>query len=233
MAYSLPESRFLGIDLASEPIAAGQESIDALELGNIKLLAGDLRDLGADYDEFDYIIAQGLYSWVPPDVRDSLMALCRERLTPQGVAFISYNVYPGRHVRQMLREMMLYHTRHATGPVERVREARWFVEFLQNGGLLSQKWQTFLDHELDFLKTRPDDALYHDDLADYNDSVYFRDFAAHAGRHRLQYLGEADPMEMFDHGNRLAWLQDDVLEREQYLDFLRLRRYRKTLVCRD
>src|SRR5436305_923550 len=81
IAYSLPESRFVGIDLASEAIAAGQETTDALELENISLLAGDLRDLGAEHGEFDYIIAQGVYSWVPPDVRESLMALCGDRLT--------------------------------------------------------------------------------------------------------------------------------------------------------
>ena len=233
VAYSLPESSFVGIDLAAEPIAAGRATIAALRLENISLVAADLRDIGSEYGEFDYILAHGVYSWVPPDVRDRLVAVCRERMAPNGIAFISYNTFPGRHVRQMLREMMLYHTRNIPDLTERVRQARWFLQFLQDGHAVPPPWQALLDHETELLRTRSDDGLYHDDLAEYNDSVYIRDFAAHAARHGLQYLGEADPFEMFDQGDRLGWLKDDVIEREQYLDFLRFRRFRQTLLCRQ
>jgi len=238
MAYALPESRFIGVDLAAEAIAVGQATIAALGLTNISLLPADLRDIGRDcgefdYGEFDYILAHGVYSWVPPDVRDRVVAVCRERLQPQGIAFISYNVYPGRHVHQMLREMMLYHTRNIRDVAERVRQARWFLQFLREGRLVSQPWQAMLDPETELLMKRSDDSLCHDDLAESNESVYFRDFAAHAARHGLQYLGEADPYEMFDPGDRLNWLKGDVIEREQYLDFLRFRRFRQTLLCRQ
>jgi len=36
---------------------------------------------------------------------------------------------------------------------------------------------------------------------------------------------------MFDVKNALTWLGDDVIEREQYLDFLCFRRFRQTLLC--
>jgi methyltransferase-like protein len=65
-----------------------------------------------------------------------------------------------------------------------------------------------------------------------NDPVYFRAFADHAARHGLQYLGEAEPHVMFDLQGAVAWIGDDILEREQYLDFLRARRFRQTLLCR-
>ena len=158
--------------------------------------------------------------------------MCRERLAPNGIAFISYNVYPGRHVRQMLREMTLYHTRNIPDLTERIRQARWFLQFLREGRAVSSPWQALLDDEIEALLERDDDSLCHDDLAESNDPVYFRDFAAHAERHGLQYLGEADLYEMFDPPGRLAWLEGDVIEREQYLDFLRVRRFRQTLLCR-
>ncbi|SPF39986.1 Methyltransferase type 12 [Candidatus Sulfopaludibacter sp. SbA4] len=231
MAYGLPESRFTGVDLAAEAIAAGQATIAALGLTNISLLPADLRDIGPDCGEFDYILAHGVYSWVPPDVRDRLVAVCRERLAPHGIAFISYNVYPGRHVRQMLREMMLYHTRNIPDLAECIRQARWFLQLLRDGRAVPSRWHALLDGEIEALLERDADGLCHDDLAEINDPVYFRDFAAHAARHGLQYLGEADPYEMFDQGDRLAWLEGDVIEREQYLDFLRVRRFRQTLLC--
>jgi len=233
MAYWLPGSRFLGVDLADEPIAAGRRAIASLDLGNLTLEAADLRNIGPEAGEFDYIVAHGLYSWVPADVRDRLLAVCRERLAPQGIAYISYNAYPGRHVRQMLREMMLYHVRNLEDPVQRIEQGRWFLEFLRKSRLLSPAWGELVDQQVAALLKHAGGGLYHDDLAEVNDSVYFHEFAAHARRHGLQYLGEADFHEMFDPQGSLAWLKDDVLEREQYLDFLRIRLFRQTLLCRE
>src|SRR3954464_2394603 len=72
MALVLPESRFLGLDLAGEPIRRGRATIDALGLRNVELRQEDLRAFagGADAEQesFDFIVAHGVYSWVPEDV---------------------------------------------------------------------------------------------------------------------------------------------------------------------
>lgn len=233
MAYSLPGSRFVGIDLAADAIALGERAIQELQLSNIQLTAADVRHLPADGDEFDYILAHGLYSWAPDDVRRSLLRLCRDRLSPHGVAFISYNALPGRHVRLMLREMMLYHTRACTDPRDRIQQARAFLHMLSEQRMVSAAWQPMIDDEISRLLTNNTAWLYHDDLAPINDSFHFRDFAAHAADHGLQYLGDAEAHLMFDPKGALDFLGDDVLEREQYLDFLHFRRLRQTLLCRD
>lgn len=106
MAYRLPGSRFTGIDLAERAIAEGRRVAGELELANLDLVAADLREIGPAMGEFDYIVAHGMYSWIPDDLRDRLLAVCRERLAPQGVAFISYNTLPGRYVRTMFRPSM-------------------------------------------------------------------------------------------------------------------------------
>jgi SAM-dependent methyltransferase len=190
MAYYLPGGCFTGIDLAAEPIAAGCATADELELRNLTLQAADLRDIGAESGEFDYIVAHGIYSWIPADVRDRLMAVCRERLAPQGVAFISYNVFPGRYISQMLREMMRYHTRGVADAAARIEQARWFLQFLRDGRQSSPKWQALVEEEIENLLEHGDGSLFHDDLAEINEPVYFHEFAAHAGRHGLQYLGK-------------------------------------------
>jgi hypothetical protein len=97
-----------------------------------------------------------------------------------------------------------------------------------------------LRDEVDKLQDHGDRAaLYHDDLADVNEPVYFHEFAAHAARHGLRYLGEADFFEMQDRvypepvARTLRDLgQADFLLKEQYLDFLKARRFRQTLLCR-
>src|SRR6476661_8295153 len=70
MAFGLPESRFTGVDLATTAIARGQQLIDQVGLANIRIQNADLMDLDSGFGEYDYIIAHGLYSWVPPQVRE-------------------------------------------------------------------------------------------------------------------------------------------------------------------
>jgi SAM-dependent methyltransferase len=220
-AYYLPQSHFIGIDLAAAPIAEGSAFAAELGLSNISLRAADLRELGAEEGEFDYIFAHGLYSWIPADVRDRLLAVCRERLAPQGVAFVSYNVYPGRYPRQMIREILLYHTRAIEDPAQRIAEAR---------RLLSQ----IDDEEAKHVMEHSDDALFHDDLAPINHPVWFHEFAAHARRHGLQYLAEAQTHKTFDRAMEPAGDNTaNVIEREQYVDFRKLRRFRESLLCHE
>jgi SAM-dependent methyltransferase len=231
MAYALPESHFTGVDTADQAVAAGCEVVDALGLANVTLQAADLRTIGAEWGEFDYIIAHGVYSWIAADARQRLLAICRERLRPQGVALVSYNAYPGYHVRQMLREMMLYHVRNIGPPEERMEQAREFLNWFAQSRTVSEPWRALLDAEAGRLLQSK--ILYHDDLAPANQPVYFHEFAAQAGSHGLQYLAEADLHEMFDHHGALDWLGERPLEREQYLDFLKVRRFRQTLLCRE
>jgi len=130
--------------------------------------------------------------------------------------------------------MMLYHTRNIEELAERSRQATWLLDFLRKGRSVPRPWRELVDRETQALVDRPPGSLFHDDLADINDPVYFRDFAAHAARHQLQYLGDADVHEMFDPEKALAWLgEDDVLEREQYHDFLSFRTFRQTLLCHE
>ncbi len=192
MACYLPESRFSGVDLAADPIAAGQRVVAELGIRNLDLRAGDLREIDDAWGEFDYILVHGLYSWVPDDVRDRLLAVCRERLAAEGVAFISYNAYPGGHARQMLREMMLHQTRHATTAREKIHQARAFLEQLQKAQTLASPWQEVREQEIKLLLDRDDGAFYHDELAACNQRFYFHEFMTAARRHDLEYVGEAD-----------------------------------------
>jgi SAM-dependent methyltransferase len=206
LAYYLPQSRFFGIDLARTAINAARRVAKDLKLANLELRSVDLRALDTSDGRFDYILAHGIYSWVPEEVRDRLLAICHARLAPNGVAFISYNAFPGRYRRYALREMLLWETRGIKDPKKRLAAAR---KFRETAGI-------------------PDDVLFHDDLAPVNQPVWCHEFAAHAARHGLQYLGEVDPHEMFDENGRL---QD--LEGEQRLDFRKQRSFRQTLLCRS
>ena len=100
LAYAFPESAFLGIDLAPTPVQSGRNCIAELGLTNLELRCDDVMNLPADLGRFDYIIAHGLYSWVPSTVRDHIMSIAHDHLAPHGVLYVSFNVYPGCHIRR-------------------------------------------------------------------------------------------------------------------------------------
>ena len=110
MAFNLPDAQFLGVDIASQLIRQGNQRIQSSNLHNIQLRTADLASTGAELGEFDYIVCHGIYSWVPDFVRKSILALCRACLAPEGVAYISYNAYPGFHMRAMARSVFVSHS---------------------------------------------------------------------------------------------------------------------------
>lgn len=240
IAFQWPGSQCVGLDLAELPIAAGRELIQKAGLNNIRMEAMDILEANGDLGEFDYIIAHGVYSWVPEPVRDKLLALCRECLVPDGIAYISYNALPGGHLRQMIRGMMLFHIREIEDRQEQVHQARALLGFLAQSMVKPDPYRSLLKAELEQILGRDESVLFHDELAGHYQPVYFHEFAAHAGRHGLQYLGEADFFEMQDSiflpevkETLRAISRESVVAREQYLDFLKCRKFRQTLLCRS
>ena len=237
IAYDLADSELVGIDLAVRPIAKGREAIQSLGLKNIDLRQGSIMDVPADLGQFDYIIAHGVYSWIPTAVQDKLMAVCRANLAPNGVAYVSYNTLPGCHLREMVRQMLLYHVRDVSVPQEKIDQAVALIRFLAESQVKPDSYRQLLKEELEQILEHGAPQLFHDELAEINTPAYFHQFMAQAARHGLQYLGEADFYEMQDHiytpqtTQALNRLANDRLTREQYLDFLKCRRFRQTLLC--
>src|SRR5262249_50525120 len=128
MAEAFPDSEFVGIDLGGRQIADGQALVEALALRNISLRHLDILNVDASFGKFDYIITYGIFSWVPREVQDKILAVSREHLAPNGVAYISYNTYPGWRMRQILRDTAVYHTRNIDGLRERAQEVRRLLD---------------------------------------------------------------------------------------------------------
>jgi len=237
MAITLPESEFVGIDLAGRPIAQGKARAEALGLKNLTLRHLDLLDMAPDYGKFDYIIAHGLYAWAPAAVRDQILAICNASLQPQGIAYVSYNTFPGCYFRVMVREMMLFHNRDFHDPQQQTQQAITLLKLLANSRREPGIYTKVLQEEFEGVSKRAREALYHDELAEVFQPVYFYQFMEHAQRHELQFLGEADFSEMHTGGltpqakEVLDKIPDDIILREQYLDFMRGRVFRKTLLC--
>jgi methyltransferase-like protein len=239
MAEALPQSSFVGVDLSARQIADGQRVLEALGLANVRLVHASILDVDRSWGQFDYIICHGVYSWVPDRVREKILAICAEQLSPQGVAYISYNTYPGWHMRGMIRDMMRYHALRFATPGEQIRQARALLDFLAQATRIDGgPYATLLRMELEHLRQQADHYLYHEHLEEVNEPVYCHEFIATAQRHGLNYLGEAQITTMlssnfpYEVQQALQIIAPDQIQSEQYLDFVRNRMFRETLLVR-
>jgi methyltransferase-like protein/SAM-dependent methyltransferase len=236
MAYQYPEARFLGIDLAPSPIERGRAIAERLGVRNLELRQANLLDFQPGSERFDYIIAHGLYSWVPQPVRTRILQLCAQCLDEQGIAFISYNAYPGGHFRAVLRDLMRFHTQAIDNPQDKVAAARTVASMLADW-IPDAGWGKPVKEHVGTLLKRDPSVLFHDDLSAENQPFYFHEFVSAAAQHGLQYLSDADtklgivPTEAVHHIQELAG--GDLVRAEQYTDFLCMRSFRETLLCRQ
>lgn len=237
LAERFPRARFLGIDLAESQIVAGQCTVAELGLQNLELRHFDLTRLDDTFGRFDYIIAHGVYSWVPEPVRAALLDVIRQRLAANGIALVSHNVKPGWHLKAMAREMMRYHVRGMSRLEDRVEQGRAILNMILYGARAKDKlYRALIAEQLEEKAELDDQILYHDDLGEYCEAWYFHEIAERLAQNGLQYLGDAN-LETMWLGAFVPEVQavlgrlGSLVEREQYIDFLRNRKFRMTLIC--
>lgn len=237
MAARLPGSRFLGIELSGEQARAGAGRVAELGLGNCEIRQGDLMDLRDTGERFDYIIAHGVYSWAPPAVRERILGLAAELLSPHGIAYVSYNSLPGWRMRGMLRDMLLYRVRGIDAPAQRLAVARNYLDFLDSAlGDINASNAQYLRYEIDRIRDAHPSYLFHEYLETYNEPVLFRDFVNAAAGKGLDYVCDIElrmqfPSFLGDHVDSLLDQIDDPIEQWQQIDFLVNRNFHQSLLC--
>lgn len=233
LAFHYPESEFIGIELSRVQAEAGAQFIAQLGLANVRILHADLADLPVGLGTFDYIIAHGVFSWVPPAVQQALLRVCRDYLSPQGLAYVSFNVDAGWQKIWPLREALLARTDAQLPAPQRVAQAR---EVLAQ---LAQEWDDpQLLREITHLQTAAPSYLFHEFLAEYNAPMRFADFVAQLMQAGLSYVAEAGPRRALVELENTQWLAPEAitarwLEAESALDEMLHTRFRRALLSRN
>jgi methyltransferase-like protein/2-polyprenyl-3-methyl-5-hydroxy-6-metoxy-1,4-benzoquinol methylase len=237
-AQDLPDAEFVGIDTSQRQVEAGQETIRRLGLANIRLSQQNILDVDESWGQFDYILCHGVYSWVPPEVQNKILEICSVNLSPNGVALVSFNTYPGWHLRGMIRELMIYHTSQFNDPREQVEQAQAILELMIEAIGEDQTVGKLLRDEQALLRSADSGSyIYHEHLETFNLPCYFHEFMERASGKRLQYLADSNFSKMllrnFPDKIRQKLRSLPLLQQEQYMDFLRSRLFRSTLLCRE
>ena len=239
-----PDATFVGIELSQEQVEKGNEVIANAGLTNVSLIQSDIASIGSEIGTFDYIIAQGVYSWVDDGVKEALLRLIDEHLAEDGIAYVSYNTYPGWHTMEEVRQLMMFSNRDKTqfNHKEKVLHGKTIGSIV---GSQILKYDNLKERNSKFLgalrSVMQKDEYYvgHDHLEPNNDPVYFYQFNDHLAAHNLAYLCDADltlsmvrsfDVDIADTLDKLA--PNDHVAQEQYLDFMLDTTFRKSIICK-
>jgi SAM-dependent methyltransferase len=236
LAARWPKARFLGVDLSERQIADGHRRIRYFQLENVTLEHADLADFKLPARSFDYVICHGVFSWVPLAVQGAILGLIGHSLSDVGIAAVSYNVLPGWHLRNPVKDILRFHARTDGGVQERVARARAALAALDTC-TGPGTYGALLRTEASQLAKIPASYILGEFLTEHNHPTQFLDFLSAAAEHGLEFLCEAD----LDAGARAALTREGVQrvdrlaenDREraaQELDFLSGRPFRRTLL---
>lgn len=240
MAFQYPMSEFIGVDLSGSSIERGQKNVSTLGLSNIRLLHLDIMDVDESFGVFDYIIAHGVFSWVPASVREKMMKIFKSNLSSQGVCYVSYNAHPFSHTRDIARDMMLYHTRDISDLTRKTAQSRAIMKFLSEASKSDTVYGAIMRDQYHRVSRMPDEVLFHDDLNEIGEAFLLHEIIAQGNSHGLQYLSDAE----FSRRNLAAYPPEvrETLERfpdsefgsrDQYQDFIDGYGFRRTLFIHE
>jgi SAM-dependent methyltransferase len=241
MASHLPDAEFVGLDFSAVQIKAARAAAQARGLSNVVFEQADLLDFDPGPLEFDYIIAHGFLSWVPDPVKQALLEFCRAHLAERGVAFISYNCYPGWHLSEGLRMLaQLEQDSLATPQADPGAGLEKVLRFFESArpAYAESSHGALLDTEVRALRAKPLGFVIHDEIELVNDPCYFLQFADWARECGLGYLADADFLTNWPDAwpdalrKALSEAGCDRLRIQQYLDFAANRKFRQSLLCR-
>jgi methyltransferase domain protein len=243
-ALYYPETTFTGIDLSGVQVKHGNDIINAIGLKNVTLLEKDILDIDESFGTFDYIIVHGIWSWVPDVVKDKILSICNVNLSDNGIAYVSYNTYPGWKRLEQLRDIMLYSEKRAKDQdlLERTLYTKNVLKMVadtMNIDDRSRAQSAYKINNIHNVLNSNDYYVAHEYLEAFNDPVYVSDFIDRARKQGCAYIGDEVLQRSF-----ITWLADDVtnniralshdnyVDKEQFYDYVYDTQFRMSLLTK-
>lgn len=199
LAYYRREATVVGLDGAANQIELAKARGSALGLSNIEFIHADFLSAAEQLsDKFDYILAHGVFSWVPHDVRDALLAVFTNHLRPGGLLYLNYNTRPGWDIRGLVRDFLLAQTsvgEHSTRISLRARAtfaqevAAKMVAALTG---VEHHYSKLLANEFQFVCEGDVSWVGHEFLSPDNHPYWRSEFLKLVQSHDLHYVADAD-----------------------------------------
>ena len=222
-----PEGQFHAIDFNYAHIAGARNLARQANIGNATFWEASFADLaGLDLPQFDFITLHGIYSWVGPENRQTIVDFLRRQLKPGGVVYISYNSLPGWSTHAPLRHLLSSYADTQSGPLEeRVDRAIKFVEGLKSSGASFFEANPSSKDFFDYICTLPRNYVTHEFFNRDWTLFYHAEVVRNLAAAKLSFVGSANFAENQDMLRFSAPLQQvldgvsDRVMRETVKDF--------------
>jgi len=243
LAAANPEGRFVAVDFNPTHILYARELARASGLSNIEFHEASFEDLvdgrGPAMPAFDFITLHGVYSWVAPEVRASIVRFMDKTLKPGGIAYVSYNAMPGWATCLPVQRLLYVAAEQGWERSDvRMRRAVGLLSKLKEADAATLRNNSFAKEVLRYATIEGHPYLVHEYLNGNWSPQYHIDVARDLAAAKLAYVGSADPITnyldfMITPAQReIVGRADNPQLRETLLDICVDRRFRQDIFIR-
>jgi SAM-dependent methyltransferase len=241
LAAANPDFSFEGYDFNPEHVAHARRLIEGAKLSNITVEETGFEEAAArnGANDVDVIALHGIFSWVSRQAQDAIVDILRQRLQPDGLAYISYNCMPGWAALAPIRQFMVAVKRRNPGSSERqLSLALDLILKLKQGNAAFFAANPMAAQHLEAMLKMDRVYLAHEYLDEHWDLFQFSEVAARLSEAKLAFVASATLTENLDayavpkDVQPLVAQASDPIMRETLRDFAGNRRFRRDLFAR-
>lgn len=242
-AAAFPWAHFWGTDFNPQHAAHVNRWAAAGQLKNLSVFDESFDAfLERDLPPMDYIVLHGIYSWVSPSLRQTLVRFIDKFLRPGGVVYVSYNAMPGWSSVAPLRELMRLHGERMSPSgqpiLKKVAGAISFAEAMSAASLRYFNTTSGMKERIERLKAANPQYIAHEYLNRAWHPQYFHEVAEEMGAARLNYACQGQMSDNIDvailapESIKLLNSQEDPILRETLRDFILNTQFRRDIFVR-
>ncbi|MGF7206216.1 SAM-dependent methyltransferase [Skermanella aerolata] len=228
---------FWATDFNPSHTVGAQRLAEAAGAGNVRFFDQSFAEfLDLDTPGFDFITLHGIYSWISPENRATIVEIIRRKLKPGGVVYISYNCLPGWSAAMPMRQLLIEHAAGSTDAMPvRIDKAIEFAK--QIGGLNAGYFSSnpTVPPKLERLQGMSRNYLAHEYFNREWKPQYFAEVSRELAHAKLTFASSASPTDHVDVVNLSADAQKilagigDVTFRETVRDYFLNQQFRKDI----
>jgi len=222
LAAANPESSFHAVDFNPAHIAHAQSLSDAARISNIVWHERDFAALGNSAGErlpdFDIITLHGVWSWIAPELRDSILRFIGDHLKPGGLVYVSYNARPAWNQIEPVQRLIYELAATIPGQSDHaVETAIGILNRLFDAKIVPERFQDAVKRLTGFVRQGRSTYLAHEYLNSHWQPLYHADVARSLAHAKLDYVGSASLLRNFENlglSREQISLLDEIPNRE-------------------
>lgn len=193
LADCYPEAEFHGVDINLGHVAQARDLARRAGLANVTFHEASFANLDAlSLPRGDFITMSGIYSWLPPHLRNAALAWSSRMLTGDGLLFLHYGALPGNSQIDALYSLIRETAAGFEGDsVARFGQAAALLDRLALAGAQFFKANPYAAAWLKGLPEHDQRSMAHEVLNAQPRSLSFADAQGEVGAHGLRYVANA------------------------------------------